>query len=341
MRDRPLPDRHAAGGRRGDRGQGRPGGTAGRCRWQPDGQSDGQCDGVDGEARRRGDRDLRSEGAAVNPSRSDAAARESPAAALAPWSCAAAARPARRGAGRGARRGRGGALPPGVRGRTARPRSWAATPRARASGRWTRPCARSVEQALAEQLDAQTRAAQARAIKALQARARSYVKRYRTVDENEANGLYSLRIEAEVDDAALRRADREAGRPRRRGPAPAAGRARRPSLMVVVSGPGRRRRRRCWRAVQRGGEGASSGDPALTRCRARAPGGGEGVAVGGRVRVGVGGRRGDRARPRAGGGQLPAGGQGRLGALGPVDGRGGDRCCAASPTARPRRAPTA
>ena len=51
----------------------------------------------------------------------------------------------------------------------------------------------AVEQALAEQLDAQTRAAQARAIKTLQGRARTFIKSYRTVEENEANGLYTIR----------------------------------------------------------------------------------------------------------------------------------------------------
>ena len=95
----------------------------------------------------------------------------------------------------------------------------------------------AVEQALAEQLDAQTRAAQARAIKTLQGRARSYIKRYRTVEENETNGLYTVRIEAEVDDAALLKAtERWTAAPA----APAAGTpAVRPttSLLVVVSGP--------------------------------------------------------------------------------------------------------
>ena len=95
----------------------------------------------------------------------------------------------------------------------------------------------AVEQALAEQLDAQTRAAQARAIKTLQGRARSYVKRYRTVDESEVNGLYTIRIEAEVDDAALRRAT-ERWTPA--APSAAVGAAARPtaiSLMVLVTGP--------------------------------------------------------------------------------------------------------
>ena len=95
----------------------------------------------------------------------------------------------------------------------------------------------AVEQALSEQLDAQTRAAQARAIKTLQGRARSFITRYRTVDENEANGLYTIRIEAEVDDAALRRATERwtaAPQPPQAGaPAPRST----SSLMLVVTGP--------------------------------------------------------------------------------------------------------
>src|SRR5690349_6432522 len=43
-----------------------------------------------------------------------------------------------------------------------------------------------IDQALAELLDAPTRAAQARAIKALGARARTYVRRYRALEEGEA-----------------------------------------------------------------------------------------------------------------------------------------------------------
>jgi hypothetical protein len=95
----------------------------------------------------------------------------------------------------------------------------------------------AVEQALAEQLDAQTRAAQARAIKTLQGRARSYIKRYRTVDENENNGLYTIRIEAEVDDGALLKAT-ERWSTAAAGPASGTSGARpTTSLMVVVSGP--------------------------------------------------------------------------------------------------------
>ncbi len=93
----------------------------------------------------------------------------------------------------------------------------------------------AVEQALAEQLDAQTRASQMRAIKTLQGRARSFIKSYRTVDENDANGLYTMRIEAEVDDAALRRATDRWATPAPGVGTPAARSSA--SMMVVVSGP--------------------------------------------------------------------------------------------------------
>jgi len=64
----------------------------------------------------------------------------------------------------------------------------------------------AVDQSLAEFLDAATRAGQARAIKGLEARARTYVRRYRALEEGEANGAYSVHLEVEVDEPALRRA---------------------------------------------------------------------------------------------------------------------------------------
>lgn len=63
----------------------------------------------------------------------------------------------------------------------------------------------AVDLALGDMTDAPTRAAQAKAIKAIEAKARSLVPRYRTQEEGEANGVYSVRIEAEVDEVALRR----------------------------------------------------------------------------------------------------------------------------------------
>ena len=52
-------------------------------------------------------------------------------------------------------------------------------------------------------VDPQTRAAQAKALKAIEAKARSFVPRYRALEEGEANGVYTIRLEAEVDELAL------------------------------------------------------------------------------------------------------------------------------------------
>jgi len=57
----------------------------------------------------------------------------------------------------------------------------------------------AVNQALATLVDPQTRAAQAKALKAIEAKARSFVPRYRTLEDGEANGVYTIRIEAEVE----------------------------------------------------------------------------------------------------------------------------------------------
>jgi hypothetical protein len=71
----------------------------------------------------------------------------------------------------------------------------------------------AVDQALAELLDAPTRAAQVKSIKALEGHARSYVRRYRALEEGEANGTYTLKLEAEVDEPALRHAAERWGAP--------------------------------------------------------------------------------------------------------------------------------
>jgi hypothetical protein len=63
----------------------------------------------------------------------------------------------------------------------------------------------AVNQTIAAMLDAPTRAAQAKALKAIEAKARSFVPRYRTLEEGETNGVYTVRLEAEVDEIALRR----------------------------------------------------------------------------------------------------------------------------------------
>jgi hypothetical protein len=90
----------------------------------------------------------------------------------------------------------------------------------------------AVSQSLADMLDAPTRAAQAKGVKALEARARSYVRGYRTLEEGEAAGTYSVRLEAEVDEVALRRAAE------RLGNTAAPGQARPTSVryVLVVSG---------------------------------------------------------------------------------------------------------
>jgi hypothetical protein len=62
-----------------------------------------------------------------------------------------------------------------------------------------------VDQALAELTDPPTRAAQAKAIRALEAKAHSFVGSYRTLEEGELNGVYSVRIQADVDLVGLRR----------------------------------------------------------------------------------------------------------------------------------------
>ena len=62
----------------------------------------------------------------------------------------------------------------------------------------------AVDLALADLVDPQTRAAQAKAIRTLEAKARTFVPRYRTLEEGETNGVYAVRLEAEVDEAALR-----------------------------------------------------------------------------------------------------------------------------------------
>ncbi|HVR02377.1 MAG TPA: hypothetical protein VMT47_09615 [Polyangia bacterium] len=80
----------------------------------------------------------------------------------------------------------------------------------------------AIDQSLAELLDAATRAGQARAIRALEARARTYVRRYRALEEGEANGAYSVRLEVEVDEPALQRAVESWGQSAQRSPPPSA-----------------------------------------------------------------------------------------------------------------------
>ena len=92
----------------------------------------------------------------------------------------------------------------------------------------------TVDLALGELLDAPTRVTQAKAIRTLMARARSYVKRYRTLEEGESGGSYLMRVEAEIDEAALRRATDRWSSPAAPPVAPA--RASALSLLVISSG---------------------------------------------------------------------------------------------------------
>src|SRR5579872_6101024 len=94
----------------------------------------------------------------------------------------------------------------------------------------------TVDLALSDIVDAPTRAAQAKPIRALMARARGYVKRYRTLEEGESGAAYVMRVEAEVDEIALRRA---AEKWSATAPVLATAPAARPaalSLLVVTSG---------------------------------------------------------------------------------------------------------
>jgi hypothetical protein len=90
----------------------------------------------------------------------------------------------------------------------------------------------AIDQSLAELLDAATRAGQARSVKALEARARTYVRRYRALEEGELNGTYSVKLEVEVDEAALRRATESWGQ----GTAAPAAPAVVPGVLLVAGG---------------------------------------------------------------------------------------------------------
>lgn len=61
-----------------------------------------------------------------------------------------------------------------------------------------------VDLAINDLADAPTRAAQQKAIRALEAKAHSFVGRYRTLEEREENGVYTITIQAEVDASALK-----------------------------------------------------------------------------------------------------------------------------------------
>jgi hypothetical protein len=95
----------------------------------------------------------------------------------------------------------------------------------------------AVTLALADVVDPQTRAAQAKTIKAIEAKARSFVPRYRTLEEAEVGGMYSVRLEVEVDEIALRRRLERSSAPPPTTTAPPA-RPGGPSLLLVPADPG-------------------------------------------------------------------------------------------------------
>ena len=143
---------------------------------------------------------------------------------------AGAAAPAARGAGRRADDG----------GRAVRHRPGARGGRQR-GGRAERALDDAIKQAvnqtLATLVDAQTRAAQAKTLKAIEAKARSFVPRYRTLEEGEANGVYTIRLEAEVDETALRRRI-ERGTTTAPPPTTAPAKARAPGMLVAAGDKG-------------------------------------------------------------------------------------------------------
>ena len=94
----------------------------------------------------------------------------------------------------------------------------------------------AVTQALADIVDAQTRASQAKNIKAIEAKARSFVPRYRTLEEGEVAGMYNVRLEVEVDEIALRRRLERSAAPPATPPPPA--RTGGPSLLLIPADPG-------------------------------------------------------------------------------------------------------
>jgi hypothetical protein len=52
-------------------------------------------------------------------------------------------------------------------------------------------------------VEPQARAAQGKTIRAIEAKAHSFIGRYRTLEEGEANGVYTMRVQVEVDRAAI------------------------------------------------------------------------------------------------------------------------------------------
>ncbi|HLK91482.1 MAG TPA: hypothetical protein VKZ18_16425 [Polyangia bacterium] len=88
----------------------------------------------------------------------------------------------------------------------------------------------AVDQTINELVDPATRLAQAKTIRAIETKARSYVGRYRTLEEGETNGSYTVRVESEVDRAALQSRLDRGGAP----PAPSAPARTAPAIVVAA-----------------------------------------------------------------------------------------------------------
>jgi len=90
----------------------------------------------------------------------------------------------------------------------------------------------AVDQTIDEFADPQARTAAAKTIRAIETKARSYVGSYRTLEEGETGGIYTVRVEAEVDRVAVRNR-------LERGAAPAVpATAARPATPSIVVLPG-------------------------------------------------------------------------------------------------------
>jgi hypothetical protein len=88
----------------------------------------------------------------------------------------------------------------------------------------------AVDQTINELVDPATRLAQAKTIRAIETKARSYVGRYRTLEEGEINGTYTVRVESEVDKSAIQSRLDRGGAPA----APAAPARAAPAITVLA-----------------------------------------------------------------------------------------------------------
>ena len=61
----------------------------------------------------------------------------------------------------------------------------------------------AVDLTINDLVEPQARVAQGKTIRAIEAKAHSFIGRYRTLEEGEANGVYTMRVQVEVDRAAI------------------------------------------------------------------------------------------------------------------------------------------